>query len=119
MAKPTILVTGGAGFIGSALVRRLVQEGHVVRVLDSLYRGDYSRLDGLSKNLECVDGDVRDLPTVEEAMEGIDEVWHLAAINGTKNFYEHPDRVLNVGVKGIVNVLDRVRKQRVRRLFVA
>lgn len=102
----SFLVTGGSGFLGSALVRRLVQEGHAVRVLDDHSRGAGRRLRDVARDVEMIDGDVRDPVAVGRAVAGVHAVCHLAFVNGTEFFYTRPDLVLDVGVKGIVNVLD-------------
>lgn len=113
------LVTGGAGFIGSALVRRLVRDGHRVRVIDDSSRGRPERLNDVAGEIELVQGDVRDLDRVSRACVGVEAIWHLAAVNGTAFFYSMPERVLEVGLKGMLNVLDGARAHGVRRLFVA
>ena len=81
------LVTGGSGFIGSALVKRLVKEGFYVRVLDSNIRGVESRLNGVADSIDFVKADIRDYKQVNKACKGIDIVHHLAYINGTEYFY--------------------------------
>jgi len=113
------LVTGGSGFIGSALCHRLVKEGYGVRVLDNCYRSNAQRLASIATEIEFIQGDIRDFDVVKKAMHGVDGVLHLAAINGTENFYEHPDLVLEVGVKGMLNVLDACKATNVKELFVA
>lgn len=113
------LVTGGAGFMGANLVHRLINSGYRVRVLDNLSRGSISRLKDIKKNLEFVKGDIRDPVVVDKAMKNIDCVWHLAFVNGTKFFYTQPELVLEIGVKGIVNVIDSCIKEGVRNLMVA
>lgn len=113
----TVLVTGGAGFIGSALVRRLARAGERVRVLDDSSRGRPRRLADL--DVELVDGDIRDPSAVDRACRGVDAVWHLAAVNGTEFFYSKPELVLEVGVKGMVHVIDAMLRQGVGELFVA
>lgn len=113
------LVTGGLGFIGSALVRRLLDEGHDVRVLDNVTRGDPRRLADIVADVDIRSGDIRDAGAVRAASEGIDVIWHLAAVNGTSNFYRYPALVLEVGIRGMLNVLDAVRDHRVDQLFVA
>lgn len=100
-----ILVTGGAGFIGAALVERLHARGERVVVLDDFSRGE--TLPPLGVKL--VKGDVRDYYDVAEAMAGCDTVLHLAAINGTDNFYERPYDVLEVGIEGTLNVVKAAR----------
>ncbi len=113
------LVTGGTGFIGSALVRQLLKEGNQVRVLDNGLRGDLGRLKDFSSQVEIVEGDIRDLKVVQKACEKIDSVCHLAYLNGTEFFYTKPELVLEIGVKGIVNVIDACIKEGVRELIVA
>jgi nucleoside-diphosphate-sugar epimerase len=117
------LVTGGSGFIGSALVRALIAAGHPVRVLDDNSRGASRRLADLNLSsaarFEWIKGDVRNPGEVEQAMVGADAVLHLAAVNGTEFFYSKPDLVLEVAVKGIVNILDACESTGVSELFVA
>ena len=100
------LVTGGTGFLGSALVRRLVADGHRVRVFDNNSRGRAARLADIDGRFEYVEGDIRDPRQVAAAVAGVDSVCHLAFINGTEFFYSQPDLVLEVAVKGMSNVLD-------------
>ena len=100
------LVTGGAGFIGAALVRRLLRDGHRVRVLDNQSRGSAARLGDIRDRIEFVDADVRDAGAVLRAARGVDSLCHLAAVNGTELFYRNPELVLEVSVKGIVNTID-------------
>ncbi|MDP7650524.1 MAG: SDR family NAD(P)-dependent oxidoreductase [Rhodospirillales bacterium] len=119
MMPKHILVTGGTGFIGAALVRRLVGDGHRVRVLDNDSRGSAGRLDDIADDFERISGDVRDAKAVEKAARGVDAVHHLAFVNGTEFFYEKPELVLDVGVKGMVNVLDACIKAEVGELVLA
>lgn len=114
-----ILVTGGSGFIGAALVKALVREGHAVRVLDDNSRGAPRRLQDVAGDIELIGGDVRDAATVTGAVRGMDEVHHLAFVNGTEYFYSAPELVLDVGVKGMINVIDACRSENVGRLILA
>lgn len=98
-----ILCTGGAGFIGSNLVRKLVFLGHEVTVLDDMSRGKAERLAGIPHRI--TQGDIRDLETVTMAMQGQDSVIHLAYLQGTARFYSEPRQVLDVAVRGMLNVL--------------
>ncbi len=119
MSARRILVTGGSGFIGSALVKALVGRGETVRVFDDNSRGSLRRLSAVERDIEFVRGDIRDAVAVDTAMRGVDEVHHLAFVNGTATFYSAPDLVLDVGVKGIVNVIDACRRHDVGRLVLA
>ena len=86
MNSKTYLVTGGTGFIGSAAVRRLVQDGHRVRVLDNDSRGSADRLRDVNGKFEFVRADIRDAEAVRRACQGVDSVVHLAYVNGTEFF---------------------------------
>lgn len=119
MAGKFYLVTGGTGFIGSALVRRLVKEGHRVRVLDNNSRGSARRLGEVLASIEFVEGDIRDSEVVEKAVKGVESVCHLAFVNGTEFFYTKPELVLDVGVRGMINVLDACLKQGIGELVLA
>jgi nucleoside-diphosphate-sugar epimerase len=119
MSARQILVTGGSGFIGSALVKALLKHGSSVRVLDDHSRGAPRRLVGVEKDIEFVAGDIRDAAVVHAAVRGVDEVHHLAFVNGTESFYSAPELVLDVGVKGIVNVIGACRAAGVGRLILA
>jgi nucleoside-diphosphate-sugar epimerase len=117
--KKSYLVTGGTGFIGRHLVRRLVQDGHEVVVFDDNSRGRIQTLSDLKHKIKFVAGDIRDLKAVEKAVKNVDSVCHLAFVNGTEFFYTKPELVLEVGVKGIVNVLDACIKHKVKELILA
>lgn len=110
------LVTGGAGFLGSALVKRLVSEGNEVTVLDNFSRGRADRLDGVDCTI--IDGDIRDPETVFEAMLGCDSVVHYAYIQGTQTFYAEPKLILDVALRGILNVLEACEKTGCRDLLL-
>lgn len=113
------LVTGGSGFIGSALVRHLVEQGHTVRVLDNHWRGALRRLETVRGVIDLHEGDIRDPEAVRAAVQGMDAVLHLAYVNGTEFFYTQPGLVLDVGIRGMLNVLDACRAEGVRELILA
>jgi nucleoside-diphosphate-sugar epimerase len=113
------LVTGGTGFLGSALVRRLVHDGDRVRVLDDNSRGASQRLSDVADDVEMCLADVRDTGAVARACSGVESVCHLAYVNGTEFFYQRPDEVLEIAVKGMMNVLDGCAAAGVRELVLA
>ena len=113
------LVTGGTGFIGSHITRFLVQEGHSVRVLDDNTRGRNDRISDIASNIELIEGDISDLLLTELACKNIDTIVHLAYINGTSNFYNFPDKVLNVAIKGILSIASAISKWNVPNLILA
>lgn len=113
------LITGGTGFIGSAIVRKLITQGQKIKVFDNNYRGKLSRLSDVLSEVEFIEGDIRDKHAVTAAAKGVDAVIHLAYINGTKFFYSHPDLVLDVGIKGMLNVIDAGAVNNVAELYLA
>lgn len=119
MASKKYLVTGGTGFIGSALVKQLVNKGYSVKVMDNNIRGATSRLSSVLDKIEFIEGDIRNAAIVDRVCNGVDSVIHLAYINGTEYFYSMPELVLDVGVKGIINVIDACIKHKIKELVIA
>lgn len=121
----TVLVTGGCGFIGHHLVKALLKNGESVNVFDNCSRGQNVVDHPNCKYFWCNDKDrppdIRNFSELYEACYGqvIDEIIHLAYINGTKEFYERPDEVLDVAVRGIVNVLEVCKLCSIRKLTLA
>jgi nucleoside-diphosphate-sugar epimerase len=113
------LVTGGTGFIGAGLVKGLLAAGARVRSLDNDSRGSAAKLGDAARHVELVTGDIRDPETVARAVQGVDGVCHLAYVNGTEFFYTKPELILEVAVKGMMNVLDACRRHAVRELVLA
>ena len=119
MIKKKYLVTGGTGFIGSHICRLLVNLGHKVVVYDNNTRGKLSRIDDLKNKIKFVHGDIRDKKRLFKASKGIHAIIHLAYINGTKYFYSKPDIVLDVAIKGLVNVFDACKKYKIKEIYLA
>lgn len=113
-----IAITGAAGFIGRALAGLLAEQGHDVLALDNNFRGHLTTLPDHPR-IEPRALDVLDGAALPALFEGADAVYHLAAINGTGNFYQIPDRVLEVGIIGTHNVLKAVMACGIERFFFA
>jgi len=110
-----VLVTGGAGFIGSHVVDRLVADRCEVRVLDDLSTGKLENISRYVKRgrVAFVEGDIRDASVVEESVEDIDVVLHFAAVTSVPLSVENPRFTFDVNVKGTVNLLSECAKKKV------
>ncbi|MEM8841815.1 MAG: NAD-dependent epimerase/dehydratase family protein [Pseudomonadota bacterium] len=113
------VVTGGGGFIGSYLVKRLVTDGWRVTVVDNMTRGSASRIGEVLDDVRLHTCDARDADQVTKACKGAEVVFHLAAVNGTENFYNHPELVLDVGLRSALAVVDACQRADVPDLVVA
>ncbi len=118
LAGKHYLVTGGTGFIGAGLVKGLIAAGASVRVFDNNSRGSKEKLKGGAESAEAIVGDIRDSDAVADAARDVDGVCHLASINGTEFFYSKPETVLEVAVKGMINVIDACVNHRVPELVL-
>lgn len=113
-----ILITGGAGFIGSNLSKRLVNEGHSVVVLDNLLRGN--KLDKETFDaVEFIKGDVRDYETVLKASKGCDLIFHFAAVLGVDIVADHPVETMDVEVIGTRNVVNAAEENNIKKIMYA
>lgn len=113
-----ILITGGAGFIGSNLSKRLVDDGHEVVVLDNLLRGnklDKSTFDAI----HFINGDVRDFDTVNKASKGCDVIFHFAAVLGVDIVADNPVETMDVEVIGTRNIVNSAMQNNVKQVLYA
>jgi nucleoside-diphosphate-sugar epimerase len=113
------LVTGGAGFIGSSIAEALLASGERVRVLDDFSSGRRENLEALSGPLELVEGTITAAATVKKAMEGVQVVFHEAAIPSVARSVEDPQATMLAGAQGTTIVLDQARRAGVRRVVFA
>src|SRR5262245_39060976 len=100
-----VLVTGGAGFIGSNLVRGLLSRGDDVRVLDNFSTGSRRNLAGLEHDVEIVEGELRSYERVHNAVRGVEIVFHLGALGSVPRSVQDPLTSSAVNVEGTMNVL--------------
>lgn len=114
-----VLVTGGAGFIGSHLVDALVERGSQVRVLDDFSTGKHSNLSHLGDRIELVEGDIRSSTDCRNACDSIDLVFHQAALGSVPRSVEDPVATYGVNVMGTVQLLTAAKDQGVRRVIYA
>ncbi len=112
-------ITGGAGFIGSHLVHRLVEDGHEAVVLDDFSTGKRENLDDVLDRIELVEGDIRDLDTCRAAIAGADYVLHQAALPSVPRSVKDPASSHAVNATGTLNVLIAARDAGVRRVVYA
>ena len=118
------LVTGGAGFIGSHITRKLLEQGSSVRVLDNFSTGKRENIEELARQfngnqLEVVEGDVRDNSRVKEAVRGVEVIFHEAAFVSVPQSMDEPQECFDVNIGGTSLLFDAARRAGVRRAVVA
>lgn len=114
-----VLVTGGAGFIGSNLVRALLDQGDAVRILDNFATGNRRNLDDIAASVEVVEGDLRSYERVHTAVKGCEVVYHQGALGSVPRSVQDPLTSTAVNVEGTLNVLLAARDEGVRRVVAA
>ncbi len=119
MSDSLILVTGGAGFIGSHLADALLARGHRVRVLDNLSTGKRANLPLDNPRLELIEGDVADIGAVQTALAGCTAVAHLAAVASVQASVDDPVGTHQSNFIGTLNLCEAMREQGVRRVLFA
>ena len=117
--RKTFLVTGGTGFIGSNICQLLVNANHNVKIFDNNSRGSISKIKKIKRKIKFIRGDIRNKGSLKKALKNTDAVIHLAYINGTKYFYSNPVLILDIAIKGILNIIEACIKNRVKELYLA
>ena len=117
--KKTILVTGGAGFIGSHLVEALTRRGRRVRVLDNLSAGTLKNLAGAVGRVEFIRGDIRDERALRRAVKGVEVIFHQAALRSVPKSVDHPSLYHEVNVTATFQMLQLAKEAGVRRVVYA
>lgn len=115
----TYLVTGGAGFIGSNLVHKLIKRGEKVRVIDNFSTGRHENIEEFLPKIKLVQGDIRDLDAVREVVKGVDFVLHQAALTSVPRSIEHPLATSESNINGTLNVLTAAKEAGVKRVIYA
>ena len=113
------LVTGGAGFIGSNIAKKLVEQGVETVVLDDLYLGSEDNLSEIRDEIEFIEGSVLDQEKVAEAVEGCDVIFHQAARSSSPMHKENPAEGARVNVEGFVNVAEAAKEEEVEKIVYA
>lgn len=113
------LITGGAGFIGSHLVKELVSQGQQVTVLDNLSGGNLSNLKSVWNQITFIEQDIRNADALVNALDQVDFVLHHAALISVAESMEKPQETAEINVQGTVNVLEAARKNQVKRVVFA
>jgi nucleoside-diphosphate-sugar epimerase len=113
------LITGGAGFIGSNMVRFLLDKGHEVRILDNFETGKQENLIEVADRIDLIEGDIRDQKTVSQAVADVTTVYHLAALGSVPRSIKDPATTHEVNVNGIFNMLQASREASVKRFVFA
>ena len=119
MKKKTFLVTGGTGFIGSNISKLLVNENYNVKIFDNNSRGSLKKISQFKKKIKFIKGDIRNKATLSRALRNTDAVVHLAYVNGTKFFYSKPVTILDIAVKGMLNVIECCIENNIKELYLA
>ena len=112
-----ILVTGGTGFVGSNLILQLIDEKNEIISFDNDSRNSFSNQKLIENNVKLIKGDITNLEDLKKIPKDIDIVYHLAAVNGTKYFYEIPEKVLEINVKGVFNLMECIKSTNCKRIF--
>src|SRR3954471_21400615 len=113
------LVTGGAGFIGSSIVRALLSRGDRVRVIDNFFSGKRENLADVAKDIELIEADIRDEAALERALAGIEVVFHEAATASVPRSLVDPMSSHDANATGTLKVLRKSKEAGVRRLVYA
>ena len=113
------LVTGGAGFIGSNIVERLVERGEQVRVIDNFITGKRENLAPFMDNIELVEGDIRNIDDLKKACKGVDYILHQAALRSVPKSVDNPLLTNEININGTLNLLMIAREMNVKRVVYA
>ena len=120
--KNRILITGGTGFLGRNLVKRLSEDkNNLITILDNNSRSSavVEKIKNKDNNIRYIEGSILDYKTVNNACKNIDTIFHLAYINGTKFFYTIPDKIFEVAVYGMINLIEAAKNKKIKNFILA
>jgi len=112
-----ILITGGAGFIGSNLAKKLVSEHYQVRILDKLTTGKKSNLKNIIKKIEFIEGDILNQKTLNRSVKGIDYIFHLAALPSVQRSLDYPIETFTNNANGTIKLLVASKKYGIKKII--
>jgi nucleoside-diphosphate-sugar epimerase len=115
--KKRILVTGGSGFIGSAICKKLIAENEVT-VVDNNQRGSLKKLESIKDKIRFCELDIRDSQALINSSKDIDCIIHAAYVNGTEDFYIKPKEIVDIAIKGMMNVLEACKINSIKELVL-
>ncbi len=113
------LITGGAGFIGSNIAKRLVRDGESVRVIDNFSTGKKNNIDEIKDKIDLIEGDIRDTETVLKAVKDVDFIIHQAALPSVPRSIKDPVTANDVNVTGTLNLLNAAKNSKIKRFVYA
>ena len=113
------VVTGGAGFVGSYLVKLLVKEGHEITVIDNLHKGKKENLEPILSKIKFEEIDVRDYGNLEKILENIDGVFHEAALTVVQDSFARPEEYHDVNVTGTENIFKLAKKNNFKVVYAS
>jgi nucleoside-diphosphate-sugar epimerase len=113
------LVTGGAGFIGSHIAEELIKRGHDVRIIDNFLTGKRENIASFLDNIELIEGDIRDVDTCRQSLEGVDFVLHQAALPSVPRSIEDPILTSEINIEGTLNLLVASRDAGIKKFVFA
>ena len=112
-------VTGGAGFIGSHLVKKLVERGNEVIVIDNLNTGKKQNIEKISKKIDFFEVDIRDFSAIEDILKNIDGIFHEAALASVQDSFRIPDEFFDVNVNGTENIFKIAKKLGIKVVYAS